>query len=294
MKTRAFLRWPYAGVLVVLLACGFARAGQIDPSAEAQAWSAWQDNLRNVMETCVAAKENACLAKAYRDRARPPNDNPQNSVTGDLYYDLRTAVAMLAIPAVADALWREYGLDGIAYLGTGFSVPITQSGVAPYWQSVQREYFVPNLCAQAVDPVLCPTVDPDVWTWRLTGAQLKTALDRPVAALLKGNIRTLRARIRATPRSDGLPNALVRFGVLDPALYKGTFGRPDAKRVFFADYAQVSGKSLRQALIATGASTLIANPDSTKAFFMWIYAPGTDAKAAPASWHALFEALQGD
>jgi hypothetical protein len=292
MKTTAFLRLAYGGILVLLLAFGFARAGETDPAADAQAWSAWQDNLRRVMETCLSAQEHSCLAKAYKDRARPVIDNPQHSASGDLFYDLRTAVAMLAIPSVADALWREYGLDAIAYLGTGYSVPASPAGLAPYWQGVQREYFVPNLCAQAIDAAVCPAADPDVWTWRLTSAQLNAGLDRPMAALLKGNTRILMARLRAAPRSDGLPNALVRFGLLDPSLYKGTFGRSEAKRVFFADYAQVSGKTLRQALIATGASTLIEKPDPAKAFFIWVYAPGADAKATPASWHAVFEALQ--
>jgi hypothetical protein len=44
----------------------------------------------------------------------------------------------------------------------------------------------------------------------------------------------------------------------------------------------VSGKSLREALIATGASTLIGNPDPNQVFLIWIYAPGNDTKAAAA------------
>jgi hypothetical protein len=296
MKIVVFLRWWLSGALVLSLAFAAARAAETDPAtiAAAEQWSAWQINLQNVMEACVTAKESSCLAKAFRDHPRPPIDNPLHTVTGDLFYDLRTAMAMLAVPSVADALWREYGLDSVAYLGTGYSVPMTQAGVAPYWAGEQREYFVPNLCAQTIDPVMCPTADPDVWTWRLTGAQLRAGLDRPVASILKGNTRKLMARVRAAPRGDGLPNALVRFGLLDPSSYKGSFGRPGAARVFFADYAQVSGKTLRQALIATGASTLIANPDPHQEFFIWIYAPGAQSKAVPASWHALFEALAQD
>ena len=84
----------------------------------------------------------------------------------------------------------------------------------------------------------------------------------------------------------------MRFAWLNPSFYKGTFGRPDAKRVFFADYAQVSGKSLPQALIATGASTLVGNAGPSQAFFIWVYALDDNAKAAAASRHAVFEALQ--
>lgn len=294
MNARAWVALSF-GALLLGLGSAATHAQPADPAMEAAGqWSAWQSNLQSVMDGCVTAHGPSCLAKAFNDRARPPIDNPQHSVTGDLFYDLRTATAMLAIPSVADALWREYGVDSTAYLGTGFSVPVTQAGLAPYWQGVQREFFVPNLCAQAVDPMVCPVADADVWTWRLTSAQMKAALDRPVTAILKGNLRVLNQRLKGPPRADGLPNALVRFGLINPSFYKGTFGRPDAKRVFFADYGQAAGKSLRQALIATGATTLIENPNPDQDFFVWIYAPGADAKATPASWHALFEALAAD
>ena len=295
MNAMARIRLSFCGAVIFALACPTAFADETDPAMQAAAqWSAWQNNLQRAMDDCVAAHGTSCLAKAYKDRARPVIDNPRHSVTGDLFYDLRTAVAMLAVPSVADALWREYGVDSVAYLGTGFSVPVTQAGLAPYWQGTQREYFVPNLCAQAMDPVACPTADPDVWTWRLTGVQMQAALDRPVTAILRGNVRVLNQRLKAGPRADGLPNALVRFGLLSPGVYKGTFGRTDAKRVFFADYVQAAGKTLRQALIATGATTLIENPNPNQDFFIWIYAPGADSKATPASWHALFEALDAD
>jgi hypothetical protein len=296
MKTRMFVRVSLG--LAVMFCLGLtACAGQGGPTTGELTgpWSAWQGHMRATMDRCVAAKENACLALAFKDRPRPPIDNPRHTVSGDLLYDLRTAEAMLAIPNVADALWREYGIDTVAYLGTGYSVPLMPGGaVAPYWQGTQREYFVPNLCAEAIDSAICPAADPDVWTWRLTSVELKAALDRPIAAILKGDTRTLRARVAGAARPDGLPNALVRFALINPANYKGTFGRVDAKRVFFADYVQVSSKSLREALIATGASTLIGNPDPNQAFFLWIYAPGTETKAAAASWHAVFEALEAN
>ena len=76
---------------------------------------------------------------------------------------------MLAVPSVADALWREYGIDTVAYLGTGYSVPFMPAGaVAPYWQGTQREYFVPNSLRRGHQFRVCPAADPDVWTWRLT------------------------------------------------------------------------------------------------------------------------------
>jgi len=296
VKSTAVARLPLGAVLVFFLTLMAARAEEAAPAAmqSAAQWAAWQDNLRELIDACVAGRGSSCLEKAYRDRPRPPIDNPLHTVSGELLYDLRTAEAMLSVPNAADALYREYGIDTVAYLGTGFSVPVSQAGVAPYWRGTQREFFVPNLRAQAIDPSVCPSADPDVWTWRLTATQMTASLDQPIAAIMTGDLSALTRHVEGAPRADGLPNALVRFGLINPNFYKGTFGRPDAKRVFFADFVQLRGKSLREALIATGASTLIANPDPNQAFFVWIYAPGDSTKAVPASWHAVFEALQAD
>ncbi len=97
---------------------------------------------------------------------------------------------------------------------------------------------------------------------------------------------TLTKANSAEPKPN-LPPLLIRFGSLPLASYKGTFGRPDAVRVFFADYEQVRGETLRGAMAATGASTLLT-PDPTKTFFIWIYAPDANSKAQAASWKALF------
>ncbi|HEX4301347.1 MAG TPA: hypothetical protein VHZ78_01045 [Rhizomicrobium sp.] len=270
------------------------------PAAAPQTWSDWQGNFRTVMDACVTANGTDCLIKAFNDRPRPPIDNPQHSVSGDLLYDLQTAQAMLAVPNAVNALWSGYGIDNVAYLGTGYSVPLTTTGAPEsYWLAVQHEYFLPNLCAQAVDVTLCPTADPDVWTWQLTVPQVTALLGKPVAALLKGpptqgDRKTLALRMLPSPkaRADGLPQAFIRFGLLDPSWYKGTFGRPDARRVFFSDYAQLRTRTLRTALADTGSSSLITGAKPGQIFFVWLYVPGADTKAEIASWHALFAALQ--
>jgi hypothetical protein len=246
------------------------------------------------MDGCVAARGSACLAKAFRDRPRPQIDNPRREVSGELFYDLRTAMAMLAVPSAADALSRDYGIDSKAYLGTGFSVPVTKTGVASYWQALQNEYFLPNLCAQAIDPATCPVADPDVWTLRLNAGELMAALDRPVESILTNDAKAFIARTGTGSRADGLPKVFVRFTPLRASFYKGTVGRPGLVRVFFADYTQVRAKPLREVLIATGASALIGDPDPSQDFFVWIYAPVGATKAVAASWHALFDALQAE
>ncbi len=236
-------------------------------------------------------EEHGLSRQGVQRQAASAGGHPQGTVSGELFYDLHTAVSMLAVPNAANALWSAYGVDTVAYLGTGYSVPVTSAGVEHYWQAMQREYFVPNLCAQPVDPAICPTGDPDVWTWQLSVAGITAALDKPITAIFTGNTKALTKRVRGRRAPTACRTPSFRFGLLKPAWYKGTFGRPDAKLVFFADYTQVRTKTLREAMTATGAATLIANPDPGQVLFIWIYAPGPDTKAQAASWHAVFETL---
>ena len=184
-------------------------------------------------------------------------------------------------------LYRQYGIDSAAYLGTGYSVPVAGDAAGQYDLARQREYFVPNLCAQAVDAAVCPARAPRVWTWRLNAAQFTAALDRKIAAVLRKrpdhHPRTIARRLA----QHG--NLLIRFGAVPTQFYKGQFGRGDAVRVFFADYDQVRVSTLRQAMTATGAATLLDHPDPGKSYFIWLYAP--EDAAVPASWRALFTLL---
>lgn len=285
--TRAWRALAAAAVLVVCAHAALADAPD--------AWTAWGDNFDSVVSACVKAAESNCLSKAFTSRERPAAEAGA-SVADDLYRDLRTAQVLLHQKDASDLLWKLYGIDSSAYLGTGYSVPLTGPGAKNYEFAVQREYFVPNLCAEAADPAICPKRDANIWTWRLDSRQLAAWADQPVVRLLRSQRPTQDAagfpkHSVATPLD--LPPLLIRFGSLPLAYYKGTFGRPGAERVFFADYEQTRGKTLRAAMTATGASTLLDNPDPSKTFFIWIYAPGKDSKAAVASWKELFRLLSG-
>jgi hypothetical protein len=215
-----------------------------------------------------------------------------------LYRDLRTAEVLLHQKDARDLLWREYGIDGSDYLGTGYSVPLTGPTARNYEYALQREYFVPNLCAEAIDPAICPRKDANIWTWRLTAAQVSRWLDMPIAKFLHAHHPASdaagfgkRTALNAPAVQGPLPNLLIRFGNLPLANYRGTFGRPGAVRVFFADYDLVRTKTLRGAVIATGAATLLDNSNPAKTFFIWIYAPDARSPATVASWNALFTIL---
>ncbi|MGN6516616.1 MAG: hypothetical protein ACTHLR_12355 [Rhizomicrobium sp.] len=283
--------WP-----LVLAGLLFLPPAYADDAPQADDWSAWTANFDSVITACVKADEQGCLAKAFNSRERPGADAV--SVTDKLYRDLRAAEAMLHDKEAGDLLWREYGIDGNDYLGTGYSVPLAGTFAGQYAYARQREYFVPNLCAEAVDPAVCPQREPDVWTWRLSAADLVRWQNRAVAALLAKRMPQAdqagfrrKTGVGAPIVRNNLPDLLIRFGSLPLAYYKGTVGRPGAVRVFFADYAQVKGKSLHDALVATGAASLIEKPDPAKTFFIWVYAPGPDSKASVASWNALFSIL---
>jgi hypothetical protein len=285
----AFLRrgtnYAVAGLAFVIFA--------LHASAGTDAWAGWAKNFDHAMSACMTAQASACLSTAFKDRERPA---PASSdVASDLARDLRTADILLQQKDARDQLWRLYGIDGSAYLGTGYSVPLTGMGARNYEFGTQREFFVPNLCAEAVDPVVCPGRHAGVWTWHMDAAGLTASLDKPIADVLAANAPVADPAGFATagtlPANGNVPPLLIRFGSLAPAYYKGTFGRPGAERVFFADYGQVRGTTLRGAMIATGAAGLVDNPDPAKTFYVWIYAPESDPQTTVASWKSLFAIL---
>ena len=267
-----------------------AAAGADDP------WTAWNGTFTATMTACVQAKQPNCLPKAFQAAPRPAADG--TFVDDDLYRDLRTAEVMLHQTDASNAMWSLYGVDSPAYLGTGYSVPLAGPGANDYAYAMQREYFVPNLCAQAVDPVVCPVKADGVWTFQLTAQQLADAADQPIVKLLRahwpkadGKALSVAWVAKSVPGRPDLPPLLIRFGSVPPAFYKGTFGRPDAVRVFFADFEQVRAKTLRAAMTATGADTLLSKPNPANTFFIWIYAPDANSQAAVATWKELFRLL---
>ncbi|HEY2069558.1 MAG TPA: hypothetical protein VGG48_08400 [Rhizomicrobium sp.] len=284
---------PRALSVAILFLCSASGAfAQTTPAPDP--WVAWSDNFNSVMTACTTAAQANCLSKAFTSRERPAAAG--TFVIDDLARDVRTAEVLVHQQQASDAMWKLYGVDSSAYLGTGFSVPLVGVGANNYEAATQREFFVPNLCAEALDATLCPKKDAGIWTWHLTSQQLAQWADKPILKLLHtvAPMSDWRGFTHLTAGENGpnnLPTLLIRFGALQPSYYKGTFGRPDAVRVFFADYDQTRTKTLRAAMTATGASTLLDNPDPTKTFYIWIYSPDANTKASVASWKELFRLL---
>ena len=275
------------GIAFVLVS---AAAAQADDG-----WTAWGDNFTKVMTDCVKAAQPNCLSKAFTDKERPA----VGTYTADLLYrDLAAAEVMLHQTDASNAMYDQYGIDSPAYLGTGYSVPVVGEGANNYEYGRQREYFAPNLCADAQDPTVCPKKDPGVWTWQLDSKTLTKWLDKPLAKFIRAHwpkteAKLFAARYAPTAKSakPNVPPLILRFANLPNGVYTGKVGKPAAIRVFFADFEQVRVKTLRNAVIATGAQSLLQNPSPTSTFFIWIYAPDANSQAALASWKELFTLL---
>ena len=119
--------------------------------------------------------------------ARPTPRPDGDFVADDLARDLRTADVLLHQKDASDAMWRHYGIDSTAYLGTGYSVPLAGDGAKNYEFATQREYFVAqplrrgrrrrDRCGR---PLLRRA--PGIWTFRLTAQDLTGWADKPIAA----------------------------------------------------------------------------------------------------------------
>jgi hypothetical protein len=272
----------------------------------ADPWQLWAQEFDRAISACVReekAEEADCLPRAFaRPRPAPAADASASDL---LYRDLRTAGVLLGQKDAADMLARQYGIDGRAYLGTGYSVPVTGPGAYEYEYATQREFFVPNLCG---DPEHCTPRDPDVWIWKLSPAAVTPWLDREMRVFTRrvppifdqagfaSAVAAAEDGTRPADRGEPALPLLVRFAIFPASSYRGMVGRPGTERVFFANYDMASEGTLRAALVGTGSKALIAlaegKADPGQTFFMWIHRPAPGSAVRPATWDALFDALE--
>lgn len=303
-------RLPAAGrrcsLLLGLWLCACVAPGMradIPGATADEAWQGWAQAFDTAISDCVRDGGANCLPLAFAVPRPPAAAEPS---AGDLLRrDLRTAEVLLAQKDAAALLARQYGIDARAYLGTGYSVPVAGPGAYDYEYATQREFFVPNLCG---DPQHCARPDPDTWVWKLFPAEVTPWLDRrmrtftrqvPPAFDAAGWMAAIApAQDSTAPAADAgaaLP-LLVRFAIFPASAYRGMVGRPGTERVFFANYEALAGGTLRQALLGTGSQALIdlaaEKAPPGQSFFMWIHRPGPDSGVRPATWDALFDALE--
>lgn len=280
---------------VLLSACSTLPRDAGAPAGQGP-WEGWARAFDRAMSACLAEQGTDCLPRAFAEPRPALPDDP--SASDVLYRDLRTAEILLGQEEAAALLAREYNIDPAAYLGTGYSVPVTGPGAYDYEHATQREYFVPNLCG---DPAFCEPTDPGIWIWKLSPAEVTPWLARKLGDLARdvppvADAAGLRDAVAAGGAAPGAGPLLVRFAIFDAANYRGTIGRPGTERVFFADYGRVRDETLRNALVGTGATGLVAlaqgEADPEQTFFMWIHRPADAAAVRPATWDALFDAIE--
>jgi hypothetical protein len=295
----------YVCLLLTLWLCACSaqamRSTQVGHAADP--WQRWASDFDGTISACVREEEADCLPRGF---AHPrPALVPEPSAIDILYRDLRTAEVLLGQEDAAALLAREYGIDPKAYLGTGHSVPVTGPGAYDYEYATQREFFVPNLCG---DPEYCTPADPGVWIWKLSPAEVTPWLDEPMrtftrqvrpvadAAGFRAAVASAGDDVAPTDRDSRALPLLVRFAIFRESSYRGLLGRPGTERVFFANYEALSEGTLRDALVGTGSNALIAlargEADPEQTFFMWIHRPAAGSAVRPATWDALFDALE--
>lgn len=267
-----------------------ARAPSPDP------WPAWTARIESEIAACGDNADAPCLARAIAANPAPPTTSA--TISQRFLGDLRMAEGLLASERARNLLWDEFGIDSNDFIGTGYSTPWRDDQAQrTYREARQREYFVPNLCADIVDTERCPSETPNLWTWQISATEAQAWLSRPVSALITGaapadHVREWRAALPAI-RSGGdeARPVLIRFSRFKTQYYAGTVGRPNADFVFFAPYADVQGRTLGEALGLTGSAALAQQADD-ETLFVWLYAPAEGETPAPATWGAVFEYLQ--
>jgi hypothetical protein len=292
MRARLF-RLTFAVALVF----GAGRAEALDDP-----WVKWTADFNAALTACGNGEW--CLEKAFSAEPLPPPEllpeDPRNGkndpvpyAVGNLIRDMRAGNIMLNIPVARYQLQDYYEIAGTAYLGTGFSVPVAGHN---YQDGLQREFLAPNLCAQKMASADCPPTQGRIWTWRFDSKTALNWLDKSLPLLLHS-----RAPISGGPgfgkhRKDSgenalIPPLLVRYGTMMPDQYKGTLGKPGVHRTFLADYMQARSKTVRGFILATGSPDPQPALESGKSLFIWVYAPGPQAQAVPATWEEVFKLL---
>jgi len=78
---------------------------------------------------------------------------------------------------------------------------------------------------------------------------------------------------------------LFRCAQMEESRYKATVGRPDAKRVFFANLNDIVDLPIKTACELSGRQIR----DNGETIFVWIYAPSAPSFYVPATWGNLFQ-----
>lgn len=189
-----------------------------------------------------------------------------------------------------DILYNDFGIIEQCYLGTGITVPkSTTSGTGGL-----LEYWTPNLNEN----------QEAVWTWKFSpafaqsGTKVREAISENKPTNESDNNKQFKFKDCIDETSEKYKNCnfkekiddertpiLFRCSQFKATDYKGTVGRPEAKRVFFARLRDVYDITLEKACQRTGRYPAL----HTDTYFVWIYIPSQEEEAVLATWENLIK-----
>ncbi|QDU23031.1 hypothetical protein [Urbifossiella limnaea] len=247
-------------------------------------WRAWRDQVHSVMTAGEVTDETVVRAL----RLRPPGVEGADAEGGALRRDQAVADVYMSYPAVQKLLDRKLGIKP-DFLGTGLSKPLGQPS---YAFAAVHEYLVENH----------PDTHDHVWLWKVKppgryfsrplqdflggGPEDRVAPENPKKPAHGFDDELKEIQLRVKNKDHPFP-PMVRFARFDEKFYKGTLGRPDAKRVFTSNLTEVWDLTIQQAAERSGYSYR----GGGDTLFVWVYVPYHSNEFTPATWHHVLARL---
>jgi len=269
-----------------------------EPS-RSQEWMVWRIKIHEIL--VHEARTEASLQKDEMQRGRveqaliealhvhkpPASDESPSAI---LRRDQAMADVLLSYESVRDLFKLRFGIRE-SFLGTGLSMPL---GMDKYSAAAVHEYLVPNH----------QDSHDGVWTWKLKplGSNYRKKVKDILAGDPKERVPPTTGNVEQFERDlkeDILPRLqdknckkppVIRFAKFPAIYYKGTIGRPIAKRVFASTLAEVWDLTLEEAALQSGYNVAGA-PKEGELFFMWVYLPDYPYQVVPATWGEVFKRI---
>lgn len=247
-------------------------------------WRVWRDQVHDILTAGEVTDDTVVRAM----RVRPPGATDADAEGGVLRRDQAVADVYMSYPAVQKLLDRRLGIKP-EFLGTGLSKPL---GPTPYALAAVHEYLVENH----------PDTHDHVWVWKVKppgryfsrpiqeflagGPDERVAPENPRKPAHAFDDELKEIQLRVKNKDHPFP-PMVRFARFDEKFYKGTLGRPDAKRVFTSNLTEVWDLTIQQAAERSGYTY----KGSGDTLFIWVYVPYHSNEFTPATWHHVLARL---
>ena len=293
-RSRSAGRWKSitaALLIVILLAAVIFQANILsqrpapppgDELVNSPEWRVWRNHVHEKLsdETLTEHETEEVLIEVLQNN-RPPSRSAFPPAV--LRHDAAIAEVLLSYKSVADVLRLRLGIYQDSFLGTGLSIAVTAQD---YGSASVHEYLVPNI-ADNKSSIWMRRIDPVGPEFQQEISEFVKQDPNPDAKNAK--LRDQIIQFMSEKSRGNSPSALIRFERLDSEQYdrSKTLGRPEARRVFASDLAEVWNLKLKDAATASGYQ-LKSQGDT---FFVWIFLPPSPQDAILATWTNVLENL---